>query len=604
MPARPAVVVHRVVRHTAGRCRASRADRPGTSILCVPPPAAQTARVTLADDLCRRGVTPRAPLAVVLVPGASPAVGLAWPGGALTVAGDPTQVVRELASLDPRWTWWSARDTAAPLVAAGLRLRACWDLGAVGRLVHGLRRDDPAAVWAASAGLAEPAELRGGTDLFDLDAPDGAPVRPDGQLSRQWLRGDWTRDPARWAVLALELQARQEAELSALPDPRRQPRAAPLAVLSAWAESAAALLAVELERTGLPLDRSVAASHLVDVVGPPPADVGAERASRAARDAAVLRAFPGPPVDLRSPLQVRELLLRSGFDLPDTRSWRLEPHAATSPGVAALLRWRKAERLTTTYAWSWLERHVGADGRLRGQWRSADGAAGRMTASAGLHNLPAELRPAVRAEPGHLLVRADLGQVEPRVLAVVSGDLALAGAAREDDLYAPVAAALVCDRPTAKVAVLAAMYGQTSGAAGAALRDMERAYPTALAHLRAAERAGVAGRDLRTWGGRRLRFTASELPGAGRFARNAVVQGAAAELFKAWAATVRDGLAALDGEVVLCLHDELLLHVRADAAPAAAALLGEALQATVHWWAAGSPVRFVAEVSSGPTWGG
>ena len=138
-------------------------------------------------------------------------------------------------------------------------------------------------------------------------------------------------------------------------------------------------------------------------------------------------------------------------------------------------------------------------------------------------------------------------------------------------MYAPVAAALRCDRPTAKVAVLAAMYGQTSGAAGAALRDMDRTYPTAMAYLRAAEAAGREGRDLRTYGGRLLPLQAiaahSELPqGAyGRFARNAVIQGAAAELFKAWAATVRDGLHHLNGRpgaaIVLCLHDELLVHV-------------------------------------------
>jgi DNA polymerase-1 len=310
---------------------------------------------------------------------------------------------------------------------------------------------------------------------------------------------------------------------------------------------------------------------------------------------------------------------RAGFDLPDTRSWRLEPHAATSPAVAALLRWRKAERTATTYGWAGSTAPSAPTGGCAGRWRAADGASGRMTASAGLHNLPAELRPAVRAEPGHLLVRADLGQVEPRVLAAVSGDEGLARAAQEDDLYAPVAAALRCDRPTAKVAVLAAMYGQTSGTAGAALRDLDRAYPTAMAHLRAAEAAGVRGVDLRTYGGRLLRLSGGRAsaeplgehvalpPGAGRFARNAVVQGAAAELFKAWAATVRDGLVGLgptwgEGRIVLCLHDELLLHVPAAAADAAADLLVDTLRSTASWWAAGSGVRFVADVSVAPTW--
>jgi DNA polymerase-1 len=236
-----------------------------------------------------------------------------------------------------------------------------------------------------------------------------------------------------------------------------------------------------------------------------------------------------------------------------------------------------------------------------------------MTAQAGLHNLPLEMRPAVRAEMGYVLVRADLGQIEPRVLATVSADPGLAAAARGPDMYTPVAAALRCDRPTAKVSVLAAMYGQTSGTAGAALRDMDRAYPAAMAYLRRAEEAGLNRRDLRTYGGRLLRL--STLPpgepvgehiavsgGFGRFARNAMVQGAAAELFKAWAGTVRAGLVGLDGQIVLCLHDELLLHVPADRAREAAVLLSDALDRTASWWASGSGVRFVAEVTSGESW--
>ena len=566
----------------------------------------------LTAALADAGVVPRAPLALVVVPGGA---ALAWAGGSRTLSGDPVSAVRGLLALEPRWTWWSARSTATALVAGGVHLRACWDLGAVGRLLHGSRREDPAAVWAAAHGLPEPAALRGAhSDLFDLDATDG-PVREDGQLSREWLRGRWFEDldaAATWAGLALALQQRQASALAALPEPRPVGRGAPLAVLTAWAESAAALLAVELEHRGLPLDRDVAGALLTEVIGPRPVDAADEAAQRATRDALVREHLP---VDVRSTAEVRAALARIGLDLPDTRSWRLEPHAATSPAVAALLTWRRAERTATTYGWSWCDRQVGPDGRLRGQWQAADGASGRMTASAGLHNLPAELRPAVRAEPGHVLVRADLGQVEPRVLAVVSGDLDLARAAGQDDLYAPVAAKLGCDRATAKIAVLAAMYGQTSGTAGAALQDLDRAYPVAMAHLRTAELAGLRGTDLRTYGGRLLRLSGAlavdadpvgegvELPrGHGRFARNAVVQGAAAELFKAWAATVRDGLPALSGEVVLCLHDELLLQVPTDAATRAEALLLDALAATAHWWAGGSPVRFVAEVSTGLSW--
>jgi DNA polymerase-1 len=196
-----------------------------------------------------------------------------------------------------------------------------------------------------------------------------------------------------------------------------------------------------------------------------------------------------------------------------------------------------------------------------------------------------------------VLVRADLGQVEPRVLAAVSGDVGLARAAAAEDMYTPVAQMLGCDRPTAKVAVLAAMYGQTTGTAGRALAQMEQAYPAALSYLRAAEEAGRVGRDVRTHGGRLIR---SAPGGAGRYVRNAVVQGAAAELFKAWAAAVRNGLD--HGRIVLCLHDELLLHVPTDESEDAVTLLHEALSSVAAHWASGSGVRFVADTAVVERW--
>ena len=481
----------------------------------------------------------------------------------------------------------------AGLVQAGERPSRAWDCGAVHLLLHGGRRQDPAAVWAGAHGLPEPPPTEQAPTLLDgwgraLAADPAEPVMPDGQLHPEWARGQG--DPQRFAVLALDVQRRQELALLALPDPRSVPSGPPLALVTAWAESAASVLATELAHDGLPFDRDEAARSLE------PRD-----ATRAARDAPVLGLLRGEQVDLRNPLQVRDLLLRRGIDVPDTRSWRLEPYRLAHPLVDALLTWRKAERLATTYGWAWLDSQVGADGRLRGPWLAADGGAGRMTAGAGLHNLPAELRTAVVAEPGCLLVRADLGQVEPRVLAAVSGDRVLAEAARQPDLYAPVAARLGCDRPTAKVAVLAAMYGQTSGAAGQALAGMEASYPVAMACLRTAEQAGRVGQDVRTHGGRLVR-TGSPGGGNGRFARNAVVQGAAAELFKAWAAAVRTGLAAGQGRIVLCLHDELLLQVPEPAAPAAAALLQQALQDVASHWASGSGVRFVADVSVVRRW--
>jgi len=495
-----------------------------------------------------------------------------WSGSMADVEASPDRLVL-----------WSAGST--PLLP--LRPRQVWDLGAVHKVLHGGRRDDPAAVWAAAHELPAPAR---GDDFALLDSalsavePYASPVRADGSLHPEAWRFAAVEE---LAALALSVQGRQRDALLALPDPRAVPSGPHLRLVTAWAESAAALLCVELERDGLPFDEEAARALVGTLIH---AD------DRAARDAPVLRFFPDGDVDLRNPLSVRDALRRKGIDVPDTRSHRLEAYRMAHPVVDALLTWRKAERVATTYGYDWIAAHV-SGGRLRGEWAAADGGAGRMTASAGLHSLPAELRPVVAAEPGFVLVRADLGQVEPRVLAAVSGDRAFAAAAAQDDLYTPVATMLGVDRPRAKVAVLAAMYGQTSGAAGQALRQMEQAYPVALAFLRAAEESGRLGQDLRTHGGRLIRAGTG---GVGRYTRNAVVQGAAAELFKAWAAAVRNGLRS--GRVVLCLHDELLLHVPSDEAPAAVDLLHTALASTAGHWASGSGVRFVADVAVVSRW--
>ncbi|GAB7193247.1 hypothetical protein NUM3379_39560 [Kineococcus sp. NUM-3379] len=595
----------------------------------LPPVAVPAPGVPAA--LAAAGVGGGGALAVWVVPGVG--AGLAAPGGTWTVAcAGPGEVVAAVdAAAGPRWVWWSAAGTAAGLVAAGVRVGRCWDVGAVHRLLHGAPADDPASAWAAAWGLPAPAPqaarpLRHGADALALDlAGDGEerpedPLRDDGGVRARWADGTalhpasgeppavLLRRAARWAELALLVSQRQGAAVAALPDPRAGRAGPPLPVQTAWSESAAALLAVELEHDGLPVDRAATEAVVAAAAGPRPRDEREEAALRAERDRAVTSLLPPgrPAPDLRNPAQVLAALRELGLDLPDTRGWRLERFRDAHPAVAALLTWRKAERIATTYGYGWLDRHVGPDGRLRGAWGAADAAAGRMTAQAGLHNMPAELRPGVAAEAGHVLVRADLGQVEPRVLAAVSGDAALAAATLDDDLYTPVAAQLGCDRPTAKVAVLAAMYGQTSGTAGQALKRMEAAYPVALAYLRAAEAAGRDGRDLRTAGGRLLRLSAAggEPHGRGRFARNAVVQGAAAELFKAWAATVRAGLGAGAGagRIVLCLHDELLVHVPAERAEATAGLLHAALGSTSARWAAGSGVRFVADVAVVRRW--
>jgi DNA polymerase I len=210
----------------------------------------------------------------------------------------------------------------------------------------------------------------------------------------------------------------------------------------------------------------------------------------------------------------------------------------------------------------------------------------------------------VRAEDGHVFVRADLGQIEPRVLAAVSGDRALAAATEADDMYLPVANTFGVSRDAAKVAVLGAMYGQTTGTGAQALRQLKRAYPVAMDYLDAADARARDGHDLRTFGGRlvlmRSGGSSAEVAARGRYGRNAMIQGAAAEFFKMWAVTVRARVPA--ARIVLCLHDELLIHTPELNDETVSAAVRDCLDEAAARWVPGSGVRFTADISVVRSW--
>jgi DNA polymerase I len=567
---------------------------------------------TIVEDLGRAGLRRGGFVALACFPRVG--IGLALPGGwSSAIASDsPVGTVRLLeTAYRPRWVLWGS-ETTSVLVDAGLRVVKCWHIAAVQRLLRGGWRMDPARAWAQLHDLPDDdLPVVASVDLFTEpdDGDSSEALRPDGHLKPEWLTTgfEWTPSRlARWAQLAAEALAKQQALLSALPDRPKAPSVA-------RSESAAELLCTELSSDGLPMDRSTAASIVKSFVGPRPATEAEAAEQRRKRDAEVLRHSTNPSCDLRNPAQVKSLLRGIGVELPDTRAWRLEAIRDQHPLIEALLEWRKIERVATTFGYGWLDDNL-SNGRLRGDWSGCDGAAGRMTASAGLHNMPAHLRSAVIAEPGHVFVRADLGQIEPRILAAVSGDLALAKATAEDDMYMPVAEQLGVDRATAKVAVLGAMYGQTTGHGAVALRGLELAYPVAMGYLTEADLSGQVGRDIRTYGGRLIRMgsvggrglsdrdSRSRAAAQGRYGRNAMVQGAAAEFFKVWAVTVRSRAAPLDARIVLCLHDELLVHAPIEHGAAVAELLVECLDEAARRWAPNDSVRFVAEVSVIPRW--
>ncbi len=532
-----------------------------------------------------------------------------------------TRIAEIERDIGPRWVWWTA-DTATTLVGHGIRPARCSNLEAVHRLLMGGWRAGPGRVWAAHRGLDPlPDTRRTPPDLFS-PPDDDDPIRSDGHLNPAWIDGQWRADLAhlhRWAVLALEVHRRQHDRLEALAD-------RPAAAATARSESAATLLCAELEPDGLPIDVHEAERIIASFIGPRPIDAADDRRITDERDRKVLRHLDGgadttQSIDLRNPASVKSLLRRVGIEVPDTRAWRLEQIRDEHPLVDDLLEWRRAERIATTFGYRWLDQHVGTDRRLRGQWSSSDGAAGRMTATAGLHNLPAELRPAVVAETGHVFVRADLGQIEPRILAAISGDAALTAATVDDDMYAPVAARLGVSRDVAKVAVLGAMYGQTTGLGASALRGWNASirwpWRTSSGPPGRPNPDRISGPSAAAWCGchriptissltpgptRDRRVARSRAAARGRYGRNAMVQGAAAEFFKTWAVIVRARLAGTDAAIVLCLHDELLVHAPLEVADAARESLDNGLQEAAHRWEPAGDVRFVTETSVITRW--
>ena len=82
------------------------------------------------------------------------------------------------------------------------------------------------------------------------------------------------------------------------------------------------------------------------------------------------------------------------------------------------------------------------------------------------------------------------------------------------------------------------------------------------------------------------------------------MQGAAAEFFKTWAALVRARGAAVDARIVLCLHDELVVHVPDEHSAETVDVLDTCLtEAAVRWSPPGvERVRFVADISVVKRW--
>ncbi|MFE4197144.1 bifunctional 3'-5' exonuclease/DNA polymerase [Paenarthrobacter sp. NPDC056912] len=522
--------------------------------------------------------------------------------------GELPGVVRELETQRPRWVWHRAQDWYPELLANGIELERCHDLALCGAiLAH--------SEFTAHTDYAQHAEKL----TQDDDAVPPRVLQPPPASSDQGaLFDDFTpvNPKAGLAELKEEFAAQQHAIAQVTTDEQRRQR---LQLLLA-AESACAIIAVEMQHAGVPWREELHQQILADVLGTRP-PLGHRPPALEALCAELRTILNSPALNPDSPQDLMRALHRNGIEVKSTRQWELQE--SKHPAIQPLLAYKKLSRLHTANGWAWLDAWV-HDGRFHPEYVVGGVVSGRWASrGGGALQIPRNIRAAVHADPGHKLIVADASQLEPRVLVALAQDTKMAEAARDKDLYAGIAAqGFGGDRAKAKIALLGAIYGATTGESGRLMPQLTRTYPRAVGYVEQAARAGEAGRTVTTRLGRsspppspgwlrsQQSTTAEEQRRAdsmarsrGRFTRNFVVQGSAAEWAACWLAELRRRLRALrtdgsaSGELVFFLHDEVMVHAPDHAVDACIAAIEEAAFAAKELMFGRIPVEFPVSVA-------
>ncbi|WP_327263717.1 bifunctional 3'-5' exonuclease/DNA polymerase [Streptomyces sp. NBC_01232] len=523
---------------------------------------------------------------------------------------DPADAVRA-APPGTRWVWASTAAVYPRLLAAGARVERCHDIEDAELLLlgHEGRSGEPrsaAAAWARLTHAPVPpdprpraAEPRVQDSLFD---PQPTPVPLD-------------------ALLAVHADQAKRQGATAHPDRMR---------LLVAAESAAFLVAAEMNRAGLPWRADVHRALLTELLGERYAGGGEPR--RLAELADRVSAAFGRRVRPDLPADVIKAFAGAGIKLKSTRRWEIQE--LDHPAVEPLIEYKKLYRIYTAHGWAWLADWV-RDGRFRPEFIPGGTLTGRwVTNGGGALQIPKVIRRAVVADPGWRLVVADADQMEPRVLAAISRDPAFMEVAGEaSDLYTAVSRqGFSGDRDKAKLAVLGAVYGQTSGDGLKNLAALRRRFPRAVAYVDDAAKAGEEGRLVRTWLGRTCpppagsgegdeagdggvdpgeadgeggagtpqdrdgawtpSYASTNTRARGRFTRNFVVQGSAADWALLLLAALRQATAGMRAELVFFQHDEVIVHCPAEEAGAVVEAIRAAGDRAGRIAFGDTPVRF------------
>ena len=526
------------------------------------------------------------------------------------------QYVREREAGSPRWVWDDTAVAYPPLLAAGVRVRRCHDL----RLSHAILRNSTLTA-ASELALAE-------SDVWDSAVPEPALVQQPPQADALFDFDGFFDAPCADEPFPVgdddagrEFRRQLEA-VAGSAEPGR------IRLLLA-AESAGALVAAEMRFAGLPWRSEIHEALLTAELGPRVAH--GVRPQRLEQLAGEIRDLLGnQTVNPDSPQEMLKALQGAGLQVASTQSWVLQE--IEHPVIAPLLRYKKLSRLLTANGWSWLDSWI-VNGRFHAEYLPGGVVTGRWAArGGGALQLPKQVRGAVVADAGWTFVVADAAQLEPRILAALANDMAMARAGTGTDLYAGIVASGVVEtRAHAKVAMLGAMYGATTGESGRLLPRLAAAYPRALGLVETAARRGERGDVVTTRLGRSSprppvawldaqahayepdatavdeRRARAQARDWGRFTRNFVVQGSAAEWALCWMADIRlqlwpeagetAGVVTQSAHLVFFLHDEVIVHTPLAHAEHVAAVITRSAQTAGRLLFGDFPVDFPLTVA-------
>ncbi len=353
-----------------------------------------------------------------------------------------------------------------------------------------------------------------------------------------------------------------------------------------------------------------------------------------------IHAAAGGPFNINSPPQLREVLferlnistrgVRRGKTGLSTDVDVLTRLGRDHPLPAKILEYRGLSKLKSTYVDALPLLVDPRTGRVHTSFNQTVAATGRLSSSdPNLQNIPVRseegrrIRAAFVAAPGHRLISADYSQIELRLLAHLADDPVLIEAfARDEDIHARTAAevfgtlAVSEGRRLAKVINYGIVYGMGPSRAarelGVPLAQAESYIGGYFARYSGVRRfidetiaaARERGYVTTVLGRRRyLPELGARDPAVRQFAERAAtntpIQGSAADLIKLAMLEVSRRLrdAGLRAQMLLQVHDELVLEAPEAEAEAVTTLVREAMEGI---WPLRVPLR--VDVHSGANW--